>query len=67
MAILTIVYAVVKDKNNLTYVLETGGDFNEYWAEVTEGLTNEECKAYKVVGGYLSDVLCIEDFSQITE
>jgi hypothetical protein len=48
-------------------VLETGGDFNEYWAEVTEGLTNEECKAYKVVGGYLSDVLCIEDFSQITE
>lgn len=67
MAIRTIVYAVVKDKTNMTYVLEESWDFSEYWAEVSEGLTKEELKAYKIVGGYLSDLLLLEDFSQIME
>jgi hypothetical protein len=67
MAIRTLVYAVVKDKTNMTYVLEESWDFSEYWAEVSEGLTKEELKAYKIVGGYLSDLLLLEDFSQIME
>ena len=67
MAIRTLVYAVIKDKTNMTAVLEESWDFSEYWAWVSEGLTKEELKAYKIVGGYLSDFLLLEDFSQIME